>query len=156
MTDHSTSTTHLTVPPEPAPQCIFLVSLSSVASSYWPSSVRYRYWHLHRSSAIPRPCQIWSGLVSHLRKFKSPREASNTLQSVEGGNQTEDENGHGTHCAGVAVSSQLYVVFVQFPFLYVELTGVLVTLIYSGVAKSASVIAVKVLTDDFGGRVSDV
>ena len=40
MTDHSTSTTHLTVPPEPAPQCISLVGPESV-------TVRYTGPHKH-------------------------------------------------------------------------------------------------------------
>ena len=49
-----------------------------------------------------------------------------------GGYPDQDGNGHGTHCAGTAVSG---------PF---------------GVAKSANVIAVKVLNDDGSGQNSDM
>lgn len=49
-----------------------------------------------------------------------------------GGYSDQDGDGHGTHCAGTAVSG---------PF---------------GVAKSAKVIAVKVLGDDGSGQYSDV
>ena len=49
-----------------------------------------------------------------------------------GGYQDQDGSGHGTHCAGTAVSTQF------------------------GVAKSAGVVAVKVLSDDGEGVDSDV
>jgi len=55
-----------------------------------------------------------------------------TFGTAFGGFQEVDGNGHGTHCAGTAVSSQF------------------------GVAKSANVVAVKVLGDDGSGQNSDI
>lgn len=66
----------------------------------------------------------------------------------------QDGNGHGTHCAGTAVSSQLYAAFVQRSFLIGYLRAAV--RFFSGVAKAANVVAVKVLGDDGTGQNSDM
>lgn len=87
-------------------------------------------------------------------QIKSVRETSEIF-SKSVGDPTEDRHGHGTHCAGTAISSQLYVALVQRSLSFL-LICVLVASTSSGVAKGANAIAVKVIDDNGDGKVSDL
>jgi len=81
-----------------------------------------------RSNAPPLMYPIDTGIYTKHSAFGGRAKWGKTFGDYE----NEDGNGHGTHCAGTAVSDKY------------------------GVAKAANVFAVKVLADDLTGARSDL
>ena len=81
-----------------------------------------------RSNAPPLTVSTDTGIYIDHPDFEGRASWGKTF----GGYDDKDGNGHGTHCAGTAVSN------------------------HYGVAKAAKVIAVKVLSDSGSGAISDV